>query len=148
MSKKINSQIISRKRVKEKAEVFTNPREVKAMCDLIPEEIWNNIESTFLEPSVGHGAFIEEILKRKFKLCKNAKDGLRAVNSITAIDIQQDNVDFTKKLIKKLFSENFPNANDFCKLILDKIIDHRILCGDSLEIQAKWEIEERLRGNL
>lgn len=131
-------QIINKQRVKEKGEVFTNPREVKAMCDLIPKEIWNNIESTFFEPSVGHGVFVEEILKRKFKLCKSVKDGIIAVNSITAVDIQQDNVDYTRNLVKKMFLKRFPKASDFAKAVLDKIIEYRIFCGDSLVIMKKW----------
>ena len=51
----MQKQIKSKKRVKEQAEVFTAEREVKAMCDLIPSDVWENIESTFLEPSWGTG---------------------------------------------------------------------------------------------
>ena len=61
----MEKQIKSRKRVKEFAEVFTSEREVKAMCDLLPAEIWNNIESTFLEPACGNGNFLVEIFSRK-----------------------------------------------------------------------------------
>lgn len=43
--------IKSKKRVREFAEVFTPDFIVKDMCDLIPAEMWENIESTFLEPS-------------------------------------------------------------------------------------------------
>lgn len=63
----MSKQIKSRKRVKDFAEVYTNEREVKAMCDLIPTEIWDNIESTFLEPACGNGNFLVEILARKFE---------------------------------------------------------------------------------
>ena len=47
----MSKQIKSKKRVKEFAEVFTPDFIVKDMCDLIPSEIWENIESTFLEPA-------------------------------------------------------------------------------------------------
>ena len=57
-------QIKSRERVSKYGEVFTNEREVKAMCDLIPPDVWENIESSFLEPCCGEGVFILEILKR------------------------------------------------------------------------------------
>lgn len=45
-------------RVKEFAEVFTPNFIVRDMCDLIPDEIWENIESTFLEPSCGNGTLL------------------------------------------------------------------------------------------
>lgn len=54
------TNIRSKQRVKDFAEVFTAEREVKAMCDLIPEETWDNIESTFLEPACGNSL---EIMK-------------------------------------------------------------------------------------
>ena len=44
------SQIKSKKRVKDHGEVFTAEREVKAMCDLIPD--WSG---NVLEPACGNG---------------------------------------------------------------------------------------------
>lgn len=41
--------IKSKQRVKDFAEVFTPKHIVKDMCDLVPEEMWTNIETTFLE---------------------------------------------------------------------------------------------------
>lgn len=52
--------IKSKERVKEHAEVFTPSWLVKDMCDTIPSEIWENIESTFLEPACGNGNFLVE----------------------------------------------------------------------------------------
>ena len=49
--------IKSKQRVKEFAEVYTREREVKAMCDLISADVWDNIESTFLDPCCGNGNF-------------------------------------------------------------------------------------------
>ena len=59
-----NKQIKSKKRVEERGEVFTNEREVKAMCDLVSYET-NRIDSRFLEPACGDGNFLAEILRRK-----------------------------------------------------------------------------------
>ena len=53
------SQIVSRKRVADHGEVFTAEREVKAMCDLVKSET-ERIESRFLEPACGQGAFLVE----------------------------------------------------------------------------------------
>ena len=61
-------QIKSRKRVRDHGEVFTNPREVNAMLDLVKEES-ERIDSRFLEPACGDGNFLAEILRRKLKSC-------------------------------------------------------------------------------
>lgn len=56
-------QIKSRQRVADHGEVYTNAREVKAMCDLVKDEC-ERIESRFLEPACGNGNFLAEILTR------------------------------------------------------------------------------------
>ena len=45
-------QIKSKERVAEHGEVFTNEREVKAMCDLVKDET-ERIDSRVLEPACG-----------------------------------------------------------------------------------------------
>lgn len=131
-------QIKSKKRVKDFAEVFTAEREVKAMCDLIPESEWT-IESKFLEPSCGNGNFLVEIYGRKLKLCKNEKDGLKALASIVGIDILADNVEESRKRLFDMFCENFSTANEFCKTMAKLILKNNIVCGDSLKIMEEWE---------
>lgn len=139
---KTPAQIKSKQRVRERGEVFTAEREVKAMCDLIPEdEIWSDITKTFLEPACGTGNFLVEIFGRKLKYCKDEKDGLKALASIAGIDIQQDNVEESRKRLMTMYCEAFPNANEVCLLLAAGILQNNIICGDSLEIQKKW-IEE------
>jgi hypothetical protein len=58
------NQIKSKKRVQDHGEVYTNPREVNAMLDLVKHET-ERIESRFLEPACGNGNFLIEILNRK-----------------------------------------------------------------------------------
>lgn len=41
--------IKSKQRVKDFAEVFTPQHIVKDMCDLVPQEMWTTVETTFLE---------------------------------------------------------------------------------------------------
>lgn len=133
--------IKSKERVKNFAEVFTPDFIVKDMCDLIPEEIWSNIESTFLEPACGNGNFLVEILRRKLELCKNEKDGLKALSSIVGIDIQADNCEESRKRLKAMYCDKFPDASDFALYIADKILENNIVCGDSLKIIKKWEAQ-------
>ena len=88
--RKANKQIKSRKRVVDHGEVFTNEREVKAMCDLVNDET-QRIDSRFLEPACGDGNFLAEILDRKLAVVKKKyrrsvmdfeKNSLLAVSSL------------------------------------------------------------------
>lgn len=127
-------QIKSKKRVKEFGEVFTAEREVKAMCDLIPADIWDNISSTFLEPACGTGNFLVEIFARKLELCNTIDEGLIALKSIYGIDILSDNVETSKKRLFEMFCRKFTNDDRAIK-----ILNENIICGDSLKIMKEWE---------
>ena len=109
--------IKSKQRVKDFAEVFTPKHIVKDMCDLVPAEMWVNVDTTFLEPACGTGNFLVEILERKFKLCKDWEDGLRALKSIYGIDIQQDNVEETKLRLFDMYIAEFPKSPAISGLI-------------------------------
>ena len=94
-------QVKSRERVRERGEVFTAEREVKAMCDLVKNET-ERIDSTFLEPACGDGNFLVEILTRKLavvrKMYSQSTDDLsfysvRALMSLYGVDILKDNVE-------------------------------------------------------
>ena len=130
--------IKSKQRVKDFAEVFTPSHIVKDMCDLIPDSVWDNIESTFLEPACGNGNFLVEIYRRKLTVCKDEKDGLKALASMVGIDIQADNCEECRKRLMTMFCEAFPNANEVCILLAAGILQNNIICGDSLKIQEQW----------
>lgn len=125
-------QIKSKKRVQELGEVFTAEREVKAMCDLIPAEVWENIESTFLEPTCGNGNFLVEIYSRKLAKCITDKDGVRALASITAVDIMPDNCEESRERLREMFLQRFPDSDQLGAV--DEVLQKNIICGDSLEI--------------
>lgn len=93
------SQIKSRQRVADHGEVFTNPREVNAMLDLVRDESFR-LDSRFLEPACGDGNFLIEILRRKLSLLQDTKSqtewefkSLIAVGSCYGIDILPDNAE-------------------------------------------------------
>ena len=106
------------------------------MCDLIPCDVWESIDKTFLEPSCGNGNFLVEILERKLKLCKTATDVSRAYASIYGIDILPDNVRESKDRMLAMC----PEYADVAKA--KSILDHNIICGDSLKIMKQWAEEE------
>ena len=123
-----NAQIKSKERVEKFAEVFTAQREVEAMCNLIPDEMYEP-RTTYLEPTCGEGVFLLEILRRKFKRCKSRKDYGTAINSIYGMDIQADNVKITIENIVSLCEEYFKPS----KADIETINNHIIMC-DSLKI--------------
>lgn len=129
--------IKNKQRVKDFAEVFTPNFIVQDMCDLIPFDIWENIESTFLEPACGTGNFLEEILARKYSHCKDEKDGLKALASIVGVDIQEDNCHECRIRLLKQFIEKFSNASELTILLASGILVNNIICGDALNPNDK-----------
>lgn len=132
-----SKQIKSKERVNKFAEVFTAEREVKAMCDLIPSEVWEDIDSRFLEPACGNGNFLVEIFERKLSRCESAEQGLNALRSIYGIDIQQDNVEESKQRLFDMFVKQFPQAPAITAIVAAQILEQNIICGDSLEIMKE-----------
>ena len=134
--------IKSKQRVKDFAEVFTPKHIVKDMCDLVPEEMWTNVETTFLEPACGTGNFLVEILERKFKLCKDWEDGLRALKSVYGVDIQQDNVEEAKGRLFEMYIKQFPKSPAISGLIAYQILENNIVCGNFMK-EDRDEIEKK-----
>ena len=125
--------IKSKQRVKDFAEVFTPKHIVKDMCDLVPAEMWVNVDTTFLEPACGTGNFLVEILERKFKLCENWEDGLRALKSVYGVDIQQDNVEEAKGRLFEMYIKRFPKSPAISGLIAAQILENNIVCGNFIK---------------
>ena len=130
-------QIKSKNRVQKYGEVFTAEREVKAMCDLIPVDVWDNIDSRFLEPACGNGNFLVEIYARKLERCNTQEEALRALNSIYAIDIQTDNCEESRQRLKQMYLAKFSYTQK-----VDETLDNNIICGNSLEIMKDWSDTE------
>ena len=94
------TQVKSRQRVSDHGEVYTNPREVNAMLDLVKHET-ERIDSRFLEPACGHGNFLTAILERKLDVVEKTygksqiefeRYSVLAVASIYGIDLLEDNI--------------------------------------------------------
>lgn len=134
--------IKSKQRVKDFAEVFTPKHIVKDMCDLVPEEMWTNVETTFLEPACGTGNFLAEILERKFKLCEDWEDGLRALKSVYGVDIQQDNVEEAKGRLFEMYIKRFPKSPAISGMIAAQILENNIVCGNFIK-EYTDEIEKK-----
>ena len=114
---------------------------MKAMCDLIPPEIWENIESTFLEPACGNGNFLVEILARKYKHCKDEHDGVKALTSVVGIDIQSDNCQESRKRLLDQYISRFPWVGKEIIDTVERVLQKNIICGNSLEIMDAWRTQ-------
>ena len=139
--------IKSKQRVKDFAEVFTPKHIVKDMCDLVPEEMWVNIDATFLEPACGTGNFLVEILERKFKLCQSWEDGLRALKSVYGIDIQMDNVIDARQRLFDMYIAKFPKSPALSGIMAAQILASNIVCGDFIPEFTRKVNEKRRKAN-
>ena len=133
-------QIKSRQRVADHGEVFTNPREVNAMLDLVRDESFR-LDSRFLEPACGDGNFLTEILRRKLSLLRDIKSptewefqSLIAVGSCYGIELLEDNAEacrlrlFTEmkeQMVKKNRTQGYEES-------LRYMLRKNIVCGDAL----------------
>lgn len=142
---KEKSQIKSKQRVQERGEVFTNEREVKAMCDLVKDET-KRIESRFLEPACGDGNFLAEIVTRKLAVVSKRygksetdweKYSVLAMSSVYGVDIMPDNAAECRERLFKIWERAYKTkckniANDDCKSAVRFILSRNVLCGDAL----------------
>ena len=121
-------QVKSKQRVVDHGEVFTNEREVKAMCDLVKQET-ERIDSRFLEPACGEGAFLTEILRRKLAVVKSKygkspfdyeRYAVLAITSIYGVDILEDNTEICRQKLFEIWNKEYTanakaQANDQCR---------------------------------
>lgn len=141
----MDKQIKSKQRVADHGEVFTNEREVNAMLDLVKQET-ERIESRFLEPACGEGAFLKEILRRKLEVVKNRykkspydyeRYAILALTSIYGVDIMEDNAEICRQNLFEIWNKEYTQyakdqANDQCREVAKFILKKNILCGDAL----------------
>lgn len=143
-----DKQIKSKQRVADHGEVFTNPREVNAMLDLVKQET-ERIDARFLEPACGEGAFLTEILRRKLAAVKSRygkspydyeRYAVLAVTSIYGVDILPDNVAVCRQKLFAIWDEAYTanakgQANEPCREAVRFVLRKNILCGDALTMQ-------------
>ena len=145
----IKKQTKSRQRVRDHGEVFTNEREVKAMCDLVKDET-ERIDSRFLEPACGDGNFLAEILTRKLEIVKRKykkssldyeKNAVLAASSIYGVDILIDNVIACRERMFKIWDKEYKavckkECNDQTRDAVRFILKRNIVCGNALTLKC------------
>jgi hypothetical protein len=146
------TQVKTKRRVADYGEVYTAPREVNAMLDLVKQET-ERIDSRFLEPACGNGNFLIEVLTRK--LAKIAarygksrleyeRNVVSAVSSLYGIDILEDNVHECRNRLYDCFTDCYRNhfgrfPNDDLPNTIKYILEKNIVWGDALSLQTVGE---------
>ncbi len=138
--------IKSRQRVKERSEVFTQPREVDRMLALT--QATSNRYWRFLEPSCGNGNFLEAILRQRLDHLKqdqlewHAKNRefsiLKVLSTIYGVDIAEDNIAECRKRLMGVVFEYLPKklSKGFL-LALDEILQTNLIVGDMMNGKEK-----------
>lgn len=143
------TQVVSKQRVADHGEVYTHPREVNAMLDLVKHET-ERIESRFLEPACGTGNFLVEILSRKLAVVESRyktsqfefeRYAVIAVSSIYGIDILEDNIAACQVRLFDIFEAAYTrlykaNCKDECRRSVRFILSCNILHGDALTLKT------------
>lgn len=147
-------QVRTRKRVAEHGEVFTSPREVEAMLDLVKQET-ERVDSRFLEPACGHGNFLAAILERKLDVVEQRykrgqlefeRYSVLSVGSIYGIDLLADNVKQARERLLGIFTERYTRlfksaVKADCIRSINYILEKNIVVGDALEMTIAKDSE-------
>ena len=143
-----DKQIKSKERVAEHGEVFTAEREVNAMLDLVKDET-ERIDSTFLEPACGEGAFLIKILERKMDIVKKKygnnehdyeKYAILALTSLYGVDLMADNAQICRDRLFEYWNKQYTKncksiANDTVRASARYILEKNILIGNALTLK-------------
>jgi hypothetical protein len=141
------TQVKSRQRVSDHGEVYTNPREINAMLDLVKHET-ERIDSRFLEPACGHGSFLTAILEQKLDVVEKTygksqiefeRYSVLAVASIYGIDLLEDNIVEARARLFGIFTERYSrlfgeSVKADCFRSISYILNRNIIVGDALEL--------------
>ena len=134
--------IKSRERVRDLGEVYTQPREVNAMLDLIPDA-FADVDTRFLEPAAGNGNFLVAILERKIVAIHPTVTGdayefavLRCLASIYGIDISEENVEEARERLLAIATTAaaFDDGDASAPFVraAEAILATNVIVGDSL----------------
>ncbi|WP_146135076.1 hypothetical protein [Neisseria iguanae] len=164
-------QVKSKERVAKHGEVFTNPREVNAMLDLVQSQI-EDMDKTFLEPACGNGNFLAEILRRRMVLLNQKYRNspfeyemktVQAVCSLYGIELLPDNAAECRErlvhTVTDLYLPKHKSVGHFPKIekVIRHVLQRNIVCGDALNycdeagepiVLTQWQFVANGRGKV
>jgi hypothetical protein len=109
------SSVKSRQRIIDHGEVFTPPKLVNDMLDLVAHEC-QRIDSRFLEPACGDGNFLAEVLRRRLAVVDHRakcaivrweKDALLGLACLYGIELLCDNVNECRDRLHAIFTDAY-----------------------------------------
>lgn len=134
----------SKQRVTDHGEVFTPAHIVEAMLDLVKDES-ERIDSRFLEPACGEGAFLKRVLLRKLatvqeRYGKNEFErrhyALLGLMCIYGIELLEDNAQLCRDKLADIFVQfiNDPDATTW-KHAARAVLDVNVVQADALTMK-------------
>jgi hypothetical protein len=153
----MEKQTVSKQRVADHGEVFTSPREVNAMLDLVKQET-ERIDSRFLEPACGKGNFLTEILNRKLRVVEKnyrrsqlefEKYMVMAVSSLYGIDILEDNVHLCRQRLFQFADERYTalykrKVKEIVRCVVWYILETNIIHGNALTLKTEETLPQSI----
>ncbi|MDV6239656.1 N-6 DNA methylase [Trueperella bernardiae] len=141
----VESLVKSKQRVSDHGEVFTPAHIVEAMLDLVKDES-ERIDSRFLEPACGEGAFLRQVLLRKLatvqdRYGKNEFErrhyALLALMCIYGIELLEDNAQLCRNILADIFTQfiNDP-ADTTWEAAAHAVLEVNIVQADALTMKC------------
>ena len=126
-------------RVKATAEVFTPTKDVQRYLDLLPQELFLDINEYFLDYACGDGQFLSEALIRKLESLGKEEitdaEFEQALSTIYGVDLMIDNVDLCRERLL-CGQEQFRH-----------IVEQNIQCRNALKFGYNFEPMGKARRN-
>jgi len=113
-----------RLRIKATSEVFTPTVLVQEILGHLDQELFNDKDRHFLDPTCGDGQFLGEVLIRKME---NGSTFEQALSTVYGVDLMQDNVDLCRERL-------LCGRED-----LRHIVEQNIVCADALRYHYRFD---------
>jgi len=122
--------IKSRKRVKDRGEVFTPSWLVNEMLDELPEDQWTDSSKAFIDPACGNGNILVEIVRRKIE---SGAQPLQALMTTYGVDIMPDNITECQQRLVRVAYEL--SGADSIPVTFSLAVRRNIKLGDTLSFE-------------
>lgn len=140
----VEQLVKSKQRVADHGEVFTPASIVEAMLDLVKDES-ERIDSRFLEPACGEGAFLRQVLLRKLATVQNRYGkneferrhyALLGLMCIYGIELLEDNAQLCRDNLADIFTQFINDPSDTVwETAAHAVLDANIVQADALTMK-------------
>lgn len=140
----VEQLVKSKQRVADHGEVFTPAHVVEAMLDLVKDES-ERVDSRFLEPACGEGAFLRQVLLRKLAAVQERYGkyeferrhyALLGLMCIYGIELLEDNAQRCRDNLLDIFTQFINDPNDIAwEAAARAVLDVNIVQADALTMK-------------